>query len=241
MPLFSGYLPWTGFGTSEFPYQNYPLQIALQTRANMVLNGYSCFDPTTGTLITDRPTIDLRWNEMFNGCTRFVEVGSGVLCEFTMSQEAYDYFASTFVGYGGTDTSKRSWRCEGSLDAYLAYIATERQSSIDRFALAYPSLDWTNDPVGAAFQVLDDLRLGNVLEQDVWAYYRQVFTPALPTDEQPALLFERDGFRAVAAKIDRCLEFASTPDDLAHPIRRAELCYWLIIYTECLRATGSEL
>jgi hypothetical protein len=241
MPLFSGYLPWTGFGTSEFPYQNYPLQIALQARANMVLNGYSCFDATTGVLIADRPAIDTRWNEIFNGCTRLVEVGSGVLCEFSMSQETYDYLASSFVGYGGQDTSKRSWRCEGSLDAYLAYIVSERHAYVERFREAYPLLNWTGNAVGSAFEVLDELRLGDTIEQDLWAYYRQVFTPALPTDEQPALLFERDGIRAVAAKIDRCLEFATASDDLTNPIRRSELCYWLIVYTECLNATGFEL
>lgn len=235
MRHFAGYLPWAGLGTTELPYQTFPLQIALQSRALLVLNGYSCFDPNTGLVISDRPTVDLQLGDLLNNITRVVEVGSGVLCEASLDDDLYSRLYTFHEGHGG-DLTTRAWRCEGSLDEFLTFIEQERSSHLDRLAIAHPTLNWTGATIGSAFEVLDELRLGDALEQELWSYYRQVFTPALPTDEQPSPLFNRVGQRAVSARIDRCKEFVSASDDVSNPIRRSEMCYWIIVYTECLRA-----
>lgn len=228
----AGYAPWVGAGSPDAPYTVQVLQLSWQARAEVILAGYTCMNPETGT-VYESGEYDSRWRAN-SSVERLINVGSGPLGEIEIPEEmvpgvsAYQF---TPVVVGGT------------IADLVAWMRNRRLEIIAQLGAAYPDLDWELDPVGAAITLLDDLRLGDDEAQRLWEYYRYVFTPTLPTPDGPDdcyMWITVDGQEVVCANIDRCRELVALPDDVANQVRRAELCYWLIVFTECDIATALE-
>jgi len=219
----SGYAPWVGAGTSAAPYNTQILQLSWQARAEIILGGHTCWDPVTGGEYQNDPFASR--TEVLSSVTRVLEVGSGMLAEIYTPPEMEPVMA----GYVHVPLVVGA-----TLEDFVAEVRARRDAIRARFTAHYDQLDWVDDPVGAAISVLDDLRLGDAEAQRLWAYYRYIFTPALPTPDGPdeCYVFDATG-TTIGADIPRCLELVSIPDDLDHQVRRAELAYWFIIYTEC--------
>ena len=226
----SGYAPWVGAGTGDTPFNTQILQLSWQARAEIILGGHTCWNPVTGGEYDNDPFGSR--NDVLSSVQRLISTGSGVLAEILTPPEmepvmsGYQY-VPLLVG--------------ATLEEFVTHIRAERDAIVERFILGDDGLDWVDDPVGSAIATLDELRLGDDEAQRLWEYYRYIFTPTLPTPDGPdeCYVLNSDGM-VVAADITRCQELVNLPDDLGNQVRRAELCYWIIVYTECDQSAASK-
>jgi hypothetical protein len=226
----SGYAPWVGAGTGSTPYDTQILQLPWQARAEIILGGHTCWNPVTGGSYDNDPFQSR--NQVLSSVQRVINTGSGVLAEILTPPEM--------------EPVMRSYRyvpllVDTTLEQFVAHVRTERDALVARFVAEDDGLAWTEDPINAAIATLDELRLGDAEAQRLWEYYRYIFTPALPTPDGPneCYVFDHEG-NVIAADIARCLDLVNTPDELSNQVRRAELCYWIIIYTECDESAAGQ-
>lgn len=227
---FHGIAPWVGSGVLSDPYQMSVLPITWMWRAKIILAGLTCWHPRTGKLDEQSP----RFRELgeMSARTRVVmPVGSGLI----VRTEASEQYVGKVLGVGD------NLPCyPGELPDFASYVFAQEAALLERLSGEYPDLDWEGDPVVAAVTVLDTLREDGEDAEMLWGYYRSVLDPTLPTSNGPVWLYEGVG-GGTTADIERCREVANTPDDVTHPMRRAELGFRCVYYreaAEALRAGG---
>jgi len=237
--ILTGYAPWIGTGSMSSPYTIQPTQISWQAAAEPIIQGYTCWDPETGFSkdLVDGVEGALERSRAYGSATRVMTVPSGCIGSIRLPEpgaEAALINRFQVVSAITADTFE-----DQPLDDFFAFFELCHAIGVFRLCEAYPLLDWS-DPIVAAMLVLDDLRLGDDESQRLWSHYRDVFTPERPTPDAPAEIYlsSEQGHRY--ANVERCRELLEVPDDLANPVRRSEICYWVIVGTEVLTALAVE-
>ena len=198
-----------------------------QWRAKRILAWLTCYDPVTGLLgfTTAKVTTNeaLRLNA---ASVRLYSTGSGII----YSMELPEIIAETLRAMTEMPV------VEGSPDNFRLFCLSELSDIVTRLTFYRPDLDWDGDPSGAAITVISEMINGDAEAQRIWTHYREIFTPAMPTPDCPLELLIRTPGQETRANIARCQQIFEVPDDLGNQIRRAELAYRVVVYSECVAA-----
>lgn len=208
------------------------IPISWQWRAKRILAWLTCYDPITGAIGNTTAKISSEEAFRLNAASdRLYNTGSGII----YSMELPEVIAEILRPMTEMPV------IEGSQDDFRAFCVSEVDSITTMFKVYRPDLDWDGDATGAAIVILDELVNGDAEAQRLWSHYRDVLTPSMPTPECPMELLIVVSSTVTKANIARCQQITSLPDDLANQVRRAELAYRLIVYSECVSAIFETL
>lgn len=232
-------MPWIGTGTMSSPYSIQPMQIAWQAAAEHIVQGYTCWDPDTGLSkdLADGADGILERSQAYGSATHAMAVSSGSIGSIRLPEPGAEAgMTNRFQIQSAVAVDEFA---DQPLDDFLQFLNACHAVGVLRLADAYPQLDWS-DPIVAAMAVLDELRLGDDESQRLWSHYRDIFTLERPTPDAPVEIYLSDENGHRYADVERCRALLAVPDDLAQPVRRAEVCYWVIIASEVLATLAAE-
>lgn len=220
-----GLAPWVGSGTFAEPYTTQLMLSSWVWRATLIDLGLSCWDVTTGRITTDSDHLATMAHAA-NTQTQILPCGGWRIGRV----EVPEYYRDVLATEIGSELPFRG----DSLDDFEAHARFEQIAYAESLSVAFPGLDWS-DPVIAAVDVIDGLSRTDAESAALWAYYRDILDPSLPTPDGPDPLYD-ENLKPWGVNLTKVHQVATTSRDLANPIWRAEAAYRCIAYTEAVAA-----
>jgi hypothetical protein len=214
--------PWVGAGTIQKAYRAGVSSFVPAWAMQIVMN-FTCWDPITG---LPKPVSDQATSVNATN-TQKVVVGlsSCSISEITIP----DWMATIMENppfAPGFDFVENLVSVVDDHYETICLALDQINGPIDR-----------SNPVNQAIDILDQMINGDELQQNLWSYYRDIFTPTLATPETFPYLYNIYGDLTQGVKIDLCNDIVNRindPIDYDNPVYLADYCYRAILYREIL-------